>query len=594
MRTFIYLLLFCLCWPALAQAQAKAAPQPLPIEQAFQFSATARDYQTVLFIWKIAPGYYLYRNRIRIYANDPQHVRLGQPLLPHGIKKSFPQLGNLIVYKDHLTIPLPIIQAHRDTVAFNVTYQGCADSGYCYPPITKRVTLNLQGQYMQPMAGKTVANTPQIQNGLDRAAHLLSDTSLWAIMLGFFGFGLLISLTPCVLPMIPILSSIILGHEKMTHTHAFLLSLSYVLGMAITYAVAGVVFGLIGGTLQALMQQAWIIVLFSLIFVALALSMFGVYELQLPETLRSKFAHLSEHQKHGTYLGVFVMGCFSTLILSPCVTPPLVGVLSYIGQTGNATLGGSALFVMGLGMGLPLLLIGATSARWLPKAGAWMNAIKNAMGILLLAVAIYMVERILPTQIGLFLWASLCIGTAVFMGALQTAKTHARMISKGFGVLLFCYGIVIIVGSFFGATNPLQPIPKHLYQKSKAMPLEFISVKTVSDVERVMSESQHQGKPVMLDFFAEWCISCKIMDNSVFTDPKIVQRLNRYVLLRADVTNNDAQDKALERHFNVVAPPTILFFNRMHREVPDARVVGEMSSKEFMRHLQQHANALER
>ena len=583
------LLFILLLFPLVCTHAALPNDEPLPIDQAFQFAATAKDYQTALLMWKIAPGYYIYRERIKVVPTAQSRAAIGQPLFPRGIKKSFPSIGSFDVYQNHVAIPIPIIQSNQQAITLNVTYQGCANSGYCYPPATKQVTINLTGQYGIPISGKTLTTDITRRNQVnallkqDRAARLLAQHNLWAILLGFFGFGLLISFTPCVLPMIPILSSIILGHKKMTHWHAFCLSLSYVFGMAITYAAAGVLFGFLGSTVQSIMQQPWLIASIAILFSAMALSLFGLYNIQIPEKIRSKFAHLSEHQKHGTYAGVFLMGVFSTLVLSPCVTPPLVGVLSYISQTGNAALGGGALFIMGIGMGIPLLIIGATSAKWLPKTGAWMNTVKNIMGILLLAVAILMMSRIIPEVITMLLWAALSIGTGIYLDALSSVKTSWQTVKKGIGLLFFIYGIILIIGAAMGYTDPLNPLP--LNQQNVRIQHDFTPIKTVADVYRELAKPQNRAKPALLDFYADWCISCKVIDNTVFTNPTVQKALANYILLRANITANDKQDKALMQHFKVVAPPTILLFNDAHQELKSSRIVGEISVANFIKQL---------
>ena len=328
--------------------------QPLSVNQAFRFTATAKDYQTAILQWQIAPGYYLYRDRFKIRALKPEAMRLAQPILPfNSIEKSFPPLGQFAVYNKNIYIIQPIINSNKESITLQVSYQGCSKNGYCYPPTSKVVTINLSNHYMLPVKGVAmdVALPTVTANPQHKIITILSTKNWWHIIVGFFIFGVLISFTPCVLPMIPILSSIIVGQGNLSHKRSFILSLLYVLGMAVTYAIAGVLFGFIGHSIQADFQQPWLISIFAAIFVAMALSLFGIYNLQLPETWRSKLAMLSNHQKRGTIIGVILMGVFSTLILSPCVTPPLVGVLAYISQSGNATLGGVALFIMGYILG---------------------------------------------------------------------------------------------------------------------------------------------------------------------------------------------------------------------------------------------------
>ena len=428
------------------------ARQPLSINQAFRFTATAKDYQTAILQWHVAPGYYLYRDRFKIRAIKPGTMRLAQPILPFGsIEKSFPPLGKFTVYDKSIYIIQPIMNSNKESITLQVSYQGCSKSGYCYPPTSKVVTVNLSDHYMVPVHGTAMDVPPPPEkshtlattvNPQTKIAQMLSTKNWWGIALGFFVFGVLISFTPCVLPMIPILSSIIVGQGKISHKRSFMLSLLYVLGMAITYAIAGVLFGFIGGSIQADFQQPWLISIFVVIFIAMALSLFGLYDLQLPESWRSKLAIISNHQKRGTIIGVILMGIFSTLILSPCVTPPLVGVLAYISQSGDAAIGGIALFIMGIGMGLPLLLIGAFGPKLIPHTGMWMVAVKNFMGVLMLAVAIWMLSRLIPDVVTMLLWGALVIGCGAALGALSSAVGHWKHVRKAVGLLLFIYAEV--------------------------------------------------------------------------------------------------------------------------------------------------------
>ncbi len=567
----------------ISSVNAATQQQPLSVDRAFQFSAAIRDNQTILARWKIAPGYYLYRARFHFKVIKPKNTELGQPLLPEGIVKSTPGTGRYQVYKKKVIVPVPIIKSHGNTITLSANYQGCSAKGYCYPPTSKIITVNLSGPTMRYKPGQPIDIAPNTLPNTqeNHAENLLTRSSLLMLILGFLGFGVLISLTPCVLPMIPILSSIIVGQKNITHARSFALSLFYVLGMAATYAIAGVVFGFIGGSVQAILQKPWIIVLFSFIFVAMALSLFGLYNIELPQKLRGTVADASKHQKH-TYFGVAVMGCLSTLILSPCVTAPLVGVLGYISQTGNATLGGIALFFMGIGMGAPLLVIGATGAKILPKTGAWMNAVKNILGIMMLGVAVYMLQRIVPGPYGLILWAALAIGVAIYAGAFSTSKTKTQLVCKCIGLLLFVYGILLVIGATQGNRDPLTPL--QFQRTSTTHSLQFKSVTTIAAVKKILSDNASTGKIIMLDYYADWCIACKEMDHFTFSNKIVKQRLKSAVLLRADVTANNQQDKQLLRYFNVVAPPTILFF-KSGKEIPNSRIIGEVNAQEFIKHL---------
>ncbi len=578
-RFYLIFLMFFVC------ITMTFADEPLPADQAFVFSATAKNYQMILLHWEIAPNDYLYQKHFHFSVIKPNDVMLGDPLYPSDTQPLKTSLGTFDVYSHSLTIPIPIINATEKSVVLQVNYQGCSHAGYCYPPITKNVSINLSGNYGQFVAGVSNPTTLLSQNILptqnNKMKMLLDNHSLFLVILGFLGFGLLLSLTPCVLPMIPILSSMIVGREKITHAHAFLLSLFYVLGMAITYAIAGILFGLLGSNVQVFFQQPWIIVSFSFLFIAMALSLFGLYNIQLPEKLRSAIASTSHHQKRGTYFGAAIMGVLSTLILSPCVTPPLVAVLGFISQTGNAALGGVALFAMGIGMGAPLLLIGALGSRVLPKSGAWMNTVKNIMGIFMLGVAVFMLQRVLSGMITMFLWAGLCMGTALYFGALSTAQTPWMMVKKAIGLLFFVYGILLAVGAYHGNTNPLDGL-KLSNQCEQKQSLSFQSVSSVSDIDTAIQAAN--GKPVLLDFSADWCVACKELNALTFENPAVQAQLAHFVLLRADVTKNSMDDQLLEQHYGVVAPPTVLFFQN-NAEIPDSRVIGFLPAEMFLKRL---------
>lgn len=592
-RRIILALLLLVPLAALSATPAR----PLQVDQAFQFTASARDSQTLLLHWTIAPGYYLYRDRFHFKILQPKHAKLGRALWPSSKTISHDALGTYRVYAGKLTIPLPVVRGDGKKLLVQVEYQGCSKSGYCYPPTTKVASINLAGHYGVAKPGLAIdvptaqarANrqtlTAEPETAEDQIDALFHGRNVWLFLLGFLGFGILISLTPCVLPMIPILSSIIVGQgAALTPRRSFGLSLAYVSGMALTYAAAGMLFGWIGGTVQAVMQQPWIIVLFSLVFVGLALSLFGLYELQLPRRVRHYFAVLSQRQKVGSYWGVAVMGCFSTLILSPCVTPPLVAVLSYIGQTGHAMLGAAALLCMGFGMGLPLLLIGAFGGRVLPKVGLWMEGINYAMGVLLLAVAVWMLSRVVPAWADMLLWAGLAMLSALLLGAFSKTQDTWAVVRKGIGLLFFVYAALLVFATLSGRYDPLKPWVAFHAESSEAA-LKFIPVKTVEDVKKQLRLAKHADQLVLLDFYADWCISCKEMEHFTFTHPDVRHRLRGYRLLRANVTANDAVDKRLEQHFGVVAPPTILFFNRHGQELQALRIIGAVTASQFLQHL---------
>lgn len=563
--------------------------KPLAGEKAFEFVIKATNQETITAEWTIAPNHYLYRDRIYFSLKDHTQGVLGNPLQPKGIVKQDEFLGKTTVYSEHVTITVPIMAHTKDPVQLLVSYQGCSAGGYCYPPITKLVELDMQGNFSLPVKGTTVEDTAPEEpvarySDQDELNDLLSTHATLSIILTFLSIGVLLSFTPCVLPMVPILSGIIVGQKNVHTWKAFRLSLVYVLSMSLTYAAAGLLVGAVGGSIQVIFQQPWIIVLSSLIFVALALSFFGFYDIKLPEKFETKLTEISNHQKRGSYLGVAVMGCLATLILSPCVTPALVGALGYIGDTGDATLGSLALFSMGFGMGIPLIVIGTLGGKFMPKAGPWMDATKAVFGVLMIAMAIYMLGRILPPTLTLMLWGGLLVITSMFMGTFTPVSDNnwARL-RKGMGILMLTYGLVMVIGASFGNDDPLRPLAelghpkKFIGTSSNSMGI----VKNLTDVRRELAKSRAKGKFLMLDFYADWCTACSSMDKHTFQDPKVAKLLSEFTLIRADVTHNDATDKALETYFNVIAPPTLLFFGPDCRELKQYRVVGEMNAKKF-------------
>ncbi len=582
-----------------------ATHEPLTMDQGFKFAAKVKDKQTVIAQWQIAPGHFLYRKHLQISA-ESSNIKLGKPLYPQGVIKNEPGFGSFEVYQEKVNIPIPILKAKGNKVTLAVHYQGCSEEGYCYPPTEKKVTLDLTQpdpsikNLTQPI-GKTfdVATTlPDIKDlsapssAQDKVSKVLSSGHFFTTIITFLGFGVLLAFTPCVLPMLPILSGIIVGQrrEHLTTLKAFSLSLIYVISMSLTYAIAGILIGYAGGSIQAIFQKPWLLTSFSLMFVALALSFFGLYELKLPQFLQSFLSKVSNNQRNGSYLGVAIMGCLATLIVSPCVTPALVGALGYIGKTGNAALGGTALFALGLGMGIPLLLICTAGSKLLPKAGIWMDRVKYVFGIILLAMAIWIIDRILPGPITLTLWAGLLIFAASAMGLFSAPNQKiASRFNHGLSAIFFIYGVILLIGAAMGHNNPLQPlyIPKALIAnaQNENVTTHFKSVADEKEVNNAINDAKGKNKIVMLDFYAKWCISCKLMENNTFNHPEVVKALENFVTLKADVTENDKIAKNLEQKFQVIAPPTFLFFDATGKELEKYRIVGEMGPKEFLAHL---------
>jgi thiol:disulfide interchange protein DsbD len=571
-------------------------------DQAFQFSMDVIDPNTLMAYWQIAPDHYMYRGKISFDLADGQTVQLGQAQLPAGEKKHDEFFGDIEVYHDQVEARIPLIRTNLEptTIQLTTTYQGCAEkTGICYPPIKKTLTLALPAT-TSLAAAETVSPAIAIQTEViseqDQIAASLASGNTLLIILTFFGFGLLLAFTPCVFPMIPILSSIIVGQgESITTRKAFFMSLTYVLAMALTYTVAGVIAGWFGENLQAAFQNPWVLGSFAAIFVALSLSMFGFYELQMPSALQSRLTEISNRQQGGTLVGVAIMGFLSALIVGPCVAAPLAGALIYIGQTGDAVLGGAALFALSLGMGAPLIAIGTSAGKLLPRAGGWMDAIKAVFGVLLLAVAIWMLERVIPPAVTMLLWAILLIVSAIYMKALDSLSADSsgwQKLWKGVGVVLLVLGTLQLIGAAAGGRDYLQPL-KGLQLGvgsggvSSEQHLAFKRIKSVDDLQGELAKASKQGKLVMLDFYADWCVYCKDYEKYVFTDPRVQQALSNVVLLQADVTANDELDKVLLKHVNVTAPPAILFFDTHSTEMRGYRLVGSMDADEFLAHVNQ-------
>jgi thiol:disulfide interchange protein DsbD len=570
-------------------------------DQAFQFNMNVADANTVIAYWQIAPDHYMYRGKISFDLADDQTVQLGQAELPAGEKKHDEFFGDIEVYHDQVEARIPLIRTNLEptTIQLTATYQGCAEkTGICYPPIKKTLTLALPATTSMAAVTEAVSPLPQpeVMSEQDQIAASLASGNTLLIILTFFGFGLLLAFTPCVFPMIPILSSIIVGQgESITTRKAFFMSLTYVLAMALTYTVAGVIAGWFGENLQAAFQNPWVLGSFAAIFVALSLSMFGFYELQMPSALQSRLTEISNRQQGGTLVGVAIMGFLSALIVGPCVAAPLAGALIYIGQTGDAVLGGAALFALSLGMGAPLIAIGTSAGKLLPRAGGWMDAIKAVFGVLLLAVAIWMLERVIPPAVIMLLWAILLIVSAVYMKTLDSLSADSsgwQKLWKGIGVVLLVLGALQLIGAAAGGRDYLQPL-KGLQLGvggggvSSEQHLAFKRIKSVDDLQGELAKASSQGKLVMLDFYADWCVYCKDYEKYVFTDPRVQQALSNVVLLQADVTANDELDKALLKHVNVTAPPAILFFDTHSTEMRGYRLVGSMDADEFLAHVNQ-------
>jgi thiol:disulfide interchange protein DsbD len=569
-------------------------------DEAFKISY---DSQPGLFkvSWDIAEGHYLYRDKMQITTDEPG-INSNPLVMPQGDAKDDP-IFNKTLYVFHNLADVALPYQYNDSgdkeVTFKVKYQGCSEiSGICYPPQTKKFTVKLSPiSEAQAAASQQEAGLSEPVSEQDEIANALRSGNTWLTLIIFFGAGLLLAFTPCVFPMIPILSGIIVGQgEEITTRKAFYLSLVYVLAMAFTYTIVGILVGLSGENIQAWFQNPWIIGSFAAIFVALSFSMFGFYELQMPASIQSKLVNISNSQQGGNIVGVAIMGFLSALIVGPCVTAPLVGALIYIAETGDAVLGGMALFSLSMGMGAPLLLIGASAGKFLPKAGAWMDAVKAVFGVLLLGLAIWLLERVAPAAATMALWAALIIVSAIYMGAMDSLAEGSsgwKKLWKGLGVLLLIYGIIILLGLASGNRNVYQPLKGLAGISGTASQVEHLNFKQIKGVDGFNAELERAnaaGKTVMLDFYADWCVSCKEMEAFTFSDPAVQKALDGVVLLQADVTPNDEKDTELYKHFGIIGPPSIMFFGTDGKENRNYRVVGFMPAEKFSEHVKRALN----
>ena len=578
-----------------------AAGEPLEPEQAYRFSARALDANTVEARWQIENDYYMYRDKFKFTA-EPATVKLGEPRFPAGKIKDDEFFGKVETYRNEVKIVIPVEANGVESFTLKATSQGCWDEGICYPPTPQKATVSLVAAPQMSVAPAALpaaaplaerappaaaAAAPSPDDESSKIAGLLHDGSFWMAILSFFGFGLLLSLTPCVFPMVPILSGIIVNHgHAVTHARAFWLSSAYVLGMAVTYAAVGVAAGYSGTLLSSALQNAWVLGAFALVFVALSLSMFGFYELQVPAALQGRLSEKANAQG-GSFGAIAVMGALSALIVGPCVAAPLAGALLYIAQTRDAALGGAALFAMALGMGAPLIVVGVFSRSLLPKVGPWMEAVKKFFGVLLLATALWLVSPVIPSWTQMLGWAVLLIVPAIYMHALDPLPPHAggwHRLWKGIGVLMLLGGAAMLLGMLGGARDPLQPLG---FLRGEAVAgvspgLSFERVKTTAELDARLQEAAARGQPVMLDFYADWCVSCKEMEKFTFTDARVKARLAGTRLLQADVTANDDADKALLKRFGLFGPPGIIFFGADGREVAGARVIGYQPADRFL------------
>ncbi len=583
----------------------------LPPEKAYLLSQIIDDQGNLQLGWQIAEGTYLYHDKIKLTLEGDEGLQLGEYTLPKPETKQDSvrpdgSIGDIEIYQGsiNLAVPLKNTAAEAGNATLTVKYQGCAERGICYPPITKAFALSFpkagegmaffadaNAQPSTPAASPTVSASANSEE--DKIAEIIRTSGSMAIIGVFFLIGLGLAFTPCVFPMIPILSGIITGQgENITTRKAAYLSTVYVLAMAVTYTVAGVFAAMSGENLQILLQIPWVIAVFSAIFVLLALSMFGFYELQLPSSLQSKLTELSNRQSGGNTIGVAIMGLLSALIVGPCVAPPLAGALLYISQTNDPVLGGLALFAMSMGMGMPLILIGASAGKLLPRAGGWMDTVKAVFGVTMLGLAIYFLERILPETIILLLWATLFIASSVYMGALQQLPVEAsgwKKLWKGLGVVLLIYGGLLLVGAAANSTDVRQPLRGIAFSgatsgHASSDVRHFKRITTMAELDSELARAKASGKPAVLDFYADWCVYCKTLEKEIFPAPQSQAVLADAVLIQADVTDaGSSESKAMMKRFGVIAPPVIVFWDNQGNELKQHKIVGNVTLEDFVK-----------
>ena len=568
----------------------------LPVDEAFEPVLTAIDGNNVEVAIRVTDGYYLYKDKISVRAVSDV-ARAGALDLPAGEMKTDQYFGEMEVFHGDVFGKLSIARGTPEAMDLDleVRYQGCAEGGICYPPVTRTLNVSLPAATAVSALATVNASGAAPVSEQAKLARIISDSSLLVVIGTFFGAGLLLAFTPCVLPMVPILSGIIAGEGKdVSASRGFSLALSYVMGMALVYTAAGVAAAAAGLQLQATFNQPWILAVFSGLFVLLAAGMFGMYDLQMPSAIQSKLASISSSQKSGTAIGAFIMGAISSLIVTACVAPALIAALTVMAQTGDMVRGGTALFAMSMGMGAPLLAVGAAQGKLLPRAGGWMVAVKNTFGFMMLGLAIWMMSRVMPGEVTLALWAILIFMSGVYMGGLTTLTPESagvQKFGKGVGLLAVIYGAVLLIGSLAGSNSLLRPLEALSLGSAGSGTVEehrglsFQRIKTTADLDAAVARAAAEGKSVMLDFYADWCVSCIEMEEFTFTDEAVQNALANTVLLQADVTLNDEADQALLKRFGVFGPPTIIFFGTDGVQRDGYEVVGYMKAEDFANHV---------
>ncbi|MCQ4255711.1 protein-disulfide reductase DsbD [Stutzerimonas stutzeri] len=550
----------------------------LPVREAFRLSLVDAKPEQITLRFVAAEGYYLYRHRFAFQTDEPG-VEIGEAQLPDGVAKVDDYFGEIEAYYGILDIEIPITNPDNRPFVLQVSYQGCADKGLCYPPETESLSIG-------------DGATPSTAEGSETGSRDLS----WRSIALFFLAGLGLTFTPCVLPMLPILTGVVL-RDQPGGMRSFLLSLTYVLPMAGGFALLGALMGVFGAelNLQARLQSPWILVPFSLFFVVFALAMFGLFELRLPQALSSRLDRLAGNARGGSFTGAALLGAVSSLLVSPCVSAPLAGALLYISASGDALGGGLKLFALGLGMGAPLVLFATGGGALLPKSGPWMVTVRNVFGVLLLAVAVWMLERVVPGPVALALWGLLAAGSAVFLGTLElTSKTPRQKLAQLLGLVLLVYALAAWVGALQGGSDPRRPLPNATAGASpNSMASEgWHTISTPAELDSQLAAARAAGQPLMLDWYADWCISCKVIEREVFANPQVAPRLADYRLIRFDITESNAAQRSLLDRYKLFGPPAILFFDRNGKELSDVRVVGEIDASGFVDRLDRAAPSL--